>query len=67
MFYLAQAVTSLSLLHAGFICKPVRVLFLVYRVTLWQISSQYFAFPLSMSFHQRSVPIPSSITDAVYS
>ena len=63
----AQAVGPLLLIsEAGFDPKSVRVGFCV--ETNWHLDkffSQYFDFPLSVSFHECSILIHSSITDGM--
>ena len=64
---LRWSVTSLSLWRPGFSPKPVHVEFAVDRVVLQHAFSEYFNFGLSLSFHQCSIVIHSSIVDTMYS
>jgi len=49
----------------GFDPRSARVKILVNKVTLRQFSLPVLQFPLSVSFHQRSILIKSSTTDTV--
>jgi len=50
--------SSLSDLQPKFDPRPVHVGFVVAQAAQGQVFSQYFSFPLSISFHQSSIPIP---------
>jgi hypothetical protein len=63
---MAQKVSRWSLTaEARFQSQASYVRFVVDKVAMGQVFPEYLRFPLSVSFYWRSIPIYSSITDAI--
>jgi hypothetical protein len=62
---MAQAVIGLSPETTGFDPRQVHVRFVADKVDWDRFYSQYFDFPLSVSFHRCSITIHSPPTDAI--
>jgi len=65
VLWLRPLVVGLSPRVSGFSARSFQMGFGVDRVAVGKVFSEYFGFPLSLSFHQCSILIQSSITYAV--